>query len=122
MKFPQKVENLIASFRNVPKNSSRAIIRKPKAMEGLVDHLIHQFKINQPRIEEIIMNRWAEIVGDSNCHRCSPQRITRNNKLIVAVGSPVIRNEMLFARGRILRHLQKIPACKDIQDIVFVIK
>ena len=122
MKFTQKVENLIANFRNVPENSTRATIRKPRAMEGLVGHLIKKFRVDQPRIEEIIMHHWAEIVGATNCHRCRPKRITQNKKLIVAVASPVIRQEMIFAHKRILQKLQKIPDCKDIQTIVFVVE
>ncbi len=122
MKFTRKVENLIANFRNLPEDETRSAIRKPRAMEELVKRLVKKFKVNQPRIEEVIMSRWAEIIGDTNCHRCSPQRITQDNRLIIAVASPVIRQEMMFARGRILRSLQQIPACKAIQDIVFVVK
>lgn len=118
MPFNRATQNLIADFRRLPRDRSRAIERSTLPLGNLLDTLREQYRIGEPRLEEIIMREWRTIVGNERAHRCAPERILDGCRLVIYVSNATLRNEMQFDQRRILRRLQRIPGCHVITQLI----
>ena len=121
-RFSRDVENLIANLRGVPENRSRARLRPAKSIDELLDRpILHGRRSQHPHKETVIMNHWAEVIGDTQlCHRCRPVRITLDAKLVVAVADPVLRQELQFRRKSMLARLQRLEGCQTLKAVVLM--
>jgi len=117
--FNRQRNNLVAAFRGMPTDYSRAQLRKTCDMEQLMDEVIHKFKISERRPEEVINDNWPAIVGDYNARHANPVRLDRGQKLFVQVSNSVVKQELFFARKLILKQLQQLPGCSAIRDVIF---
>jgi hypothetical protein len=118
-KFSRQVENMVAEIRGVPPDKSRARMRETRSVTDLMDHLLHRHRIGMKTPQDAIRDAWREIVGDANAEYCAPLRIDRERVLVVAVSSPVIRQELMFHKPLVLERVKAIPACAQINDVVF---
>lgn len=119
MKFPRYVENLIANFRSLPENRDRSTDRSAFKMEALVDSIIQEYKIGELRLEENLLTHWRNIMGDVHADRCRPERVDKENRLIIAVSNPILRQELTFRERDILRRIREINGCEKINEIIF---
>ena len=120
MKFPRHVENLIATFRGLPPNRSRARDRAGiNTMGSLVDNCIDRYQIGQDTAEEIILSNWPRIVGKVYARRCKPERIDRSGALIIAVTNTTLRRELQFMEDRILTATRSLEGCEKVTSIGF---
>ena len=117
--FNRKTNNLIASFRGLPPDQSRAWNKKETDLETVMDKLVQRFKIESTRPEETIAHEWISIVGESNAKHANPWRLDRGRTLYVHVNNPVVKQEMQFGKKTLLNRLNKLPGCSDIREIIF---
>ncbi len=118
-KFSRRVENMIADLRGVPRDQSRSRLRETAGVAGLMDRILHKYRIGMSTPEEAIRDAWKEIVGEPNAGFCFPLRIDRDRVLIVGVSNPVVRQELLFHKALVLSRVRAIPACHHIEDVTF---
>lgn len=120
MHFRRDVENLIADLRGLPNSRSRAKVRAATPLDNIVEVIFERYQIGQDNLENVIMQHWKDIVGEKTAHRCRPQRLVNNQRLIILAGNPVIRQELQFSQGKILRKLHTLPGCQCIRDVVIL--
>lgn len=109
---------MIADLRGLPVDQMRYNLQGTTKIDSLLEVITSRYKLEEPRIEEVIMEHWHDIVGSANAHRCSPLKIDRN-VLLVSVSNPITRRELLFQKRSILQRLNQIPGLTGIKDIRF---
>jgi hypothetical protein len=117
-KFSRQHESLIASFRGLPEESLPLRDAGAKTLGSLLEICIEKFHIGRNTPEETIQENWARIVGAPFASRCRPERIDRSGALIVQVGNPTLRRELIFHEDRIMTVLHSLPDCHHIKRIV----
>lgn len=116
-KFSRDVENLIADFRGLPTDMSRSRLRETRGLGGLMEQILHKYRIGMATPEDAIRQAWPEIVGEGNATFCHPLRIDRERTLVIGVSNPVVRQELLFHKAVILQRIRAIPAAQHITDV-----
>ncbi len=118
MKYPRRVENLIANLRSLPEDESESIIRHPYQFDSLLEVLMERYKIGRPSPQETIISNWTLIMGEDNANRCKPQRIDRRSRLVIVVANSTLRQELSFHRNMILERIRRLKDCHHIVDII----
>ncbi len=124
--FGREIENLIASLRQLPEEEEAAIPseqkrrmrNRVKPLASVLPDVLKAWSLDKPRLEETIMERWTQIVGEANAHRCRPEKVDAGI-LYVFTGNAVLANELRMNRRKILLRLHGIPDGKEIRDIRF---
>lgn len=114
--FSHEVENLIAAFRGVPEDDSRARHRPPQDLGKLIDELLVKYRISHDSLEHAIRAKWPELVGVANATYSHPVVVERG-QLLVVCSHAVVRNELFHHRLQILEKLRKLPGCAEIRGI-----
>jgi predicted nucleic acid-binding Zn ribbon protein len=83
------------------------------AIEEFLDRFHLRDKLNQAKVIEA----WEKVVGEMVARNTSQLHI-RNKVLYVKVNSAALRNELLFARTKILNSLNKEVGANVIEEIV----
>lgn len=129
MRFRQDVENMVADLRGAPRQHSLARRReesgklrkrtfKPTELDNLMEVILEQHQIGQDSLENVIMAHWKAIVGERTAHRCRPQRLVNNQRLVILAGNPVVRQELQFMQNKILRKIHQLPGCQCVREVV----
>ena len=95
-----------------PKRKSSEMPLKA-AIEEFLDRFHLRDKLNQAKVIEA----WEKVVGEMVARNTSQLHI-RNKILYVKVNSAALRNELLFARTKIMNALNKEAGATVITDIV----
>jgi len=114
--FSHEVENLIAAFREVPTDESRARNRKTQDLGALIDELLIKHRISHDSLEHSIREKWPQLVGVANATYSHPVTVERN-QLLVLCSHAVVRNELFHHRLQILDKLRQLPGCEAIRGI-----
>ncbi|MDG2169202.1 MAG: DUF721 domain-containing protein [Opitutales bacterium] len=117
--FSRKTNNLIASFRGLPPDRSRAWNKKVKDLDAVMDTLVDRFKLGTTQPEETITNEWVSLVGENNAKYANPWRLDRGRTLYVQVSNPVVKQEMQFSKKVLLKRLNSLRGCEKIQEVIF---
>jgi predicted nucleic acid-binding Zn ribbon protein len=83
------------------------------AIEEFLDKYHLRDKLNQAKI----IQSWEKVVGEMVARNTSQLHI-RNKVLYVKVNSAALRNELLYARTKIINALNKEAGATVIEDIV----
>lgn len=83
------------------------------AIEEFLDRFHLRDKLNQAKV----IQAWEKVVGEMVARNTSQLHI-RNKVLYVKVNSAALRNELLFARTKIMNALNKEAGATVIDDIV----
>ena len=118
MRYPRRIENLIANLRSLPEDQSQSFVRHPYQFDSLLEVLVERYKIGRPTPEETIASNWRLIMGDTNADRCRPQRIDRRDRLVILVANATLRQELSFHRNLILERIRRLKDCGHIVDII----
>lgn len=118
MKLPRNMEDAIADFRGFPRLSDAEFHHGASNMSSLVEVLIERFKIGHDTPEKAIMSAWSELLG-KDAHRCAPERIDSQGRLVVAVANAILRRELHFKRVELAKKIRRLPGCENIRDIEF---
>lgn len=114
--FSHEVERLIASFRGLPEDESRARHRKTHDLGALIDELLVKYRISHDSLEHSIREKWPALVGVANATYSHPVVVERN-QLLVLCSHAVVRNELFHHRLQILEKLRKLPGCDTIKGL-----
>ena len=119
MRLPHNIEQAIAEFRGLPLPDfdERHISAKP--LDSLIEVLIERHSIGKLRPEQTIIENWRTLLGDTNAHRCSPERIDTQHRLLINVSNPVLRRELMFDRNRLLARIRELEGCGHITAVEF---
>jgi len=114
--FSHEVENLIASFRGLPEDETKARNRKTQDLGKLIDDLLVKYRISHDSLEHSIREKWVELVGAPNAAYSHPVVVERG-QLLVLCSHAVVRNELFHHRLQILEKLRKLPGCEGIKGL-----
>ena len=83
------------------------------AIEEFLDAFHLRDKLNQAKV----MQAWEKVVGEMVARNTSQLHI-RNKILYVKVNSAALRNELLFARNKVMNALNKEAGAIVIEEII----
>ncbi|MDR3317656.1 MAG: DUF721 domain-containing protein, partial [Puniceicoccales bacterium] len=119
-KFSQKVENLIADFRELPRDNSMATLHEAYSAEQLFRNILKKYTVKSDiKIESEIIENWPAIVGDTFCMLCTPHKISPDGALIIKVQNSVIRQELFLRKEEFLRQIRHFCPASYIKNIGF---
>jgi hypothetical protein len=119
MKYPRRIENLIANFRSIPEDNHQSTIRHAYRADALMEVVLERYRIGQTRPEELIMRNWKGIMGESMASRCVPRRLDRGRRLVITVPTPLVKQELAFQKSMLLNRIRRLKGCEKVQEIVF---
>lgn len=114
----RKVENLIAAFRGLPENPSRAKSRDARELAPIIDQLLAKYQIGRSSPEEKLREKWTEIVGAANAAYSHPLQIAKGGKLHILASHGVVRSELQLHTDAILTRARALPGCEGIKSLV----
>lgn len=115
--FSKLAEQLIGDLRrSAPEDPARSRKRPTRPLTELIEELLQKNQIGRSSPEDLIRERWREIVGPSNAAHSHAARIERN-RLIVLVPHSVVRNELFHHRDEIVSRIRKLPGCGDVKSL-----
>lgn len=118
-KFSRKVLNMIADMRGLPRDRSRSFIRETKDVSVVLNKCLDKYGLGKVRVEDEVMNNWREIIGDKYAHRVCPQKVRRDDYLVVTVPSAMVRSELEFGKRDIVRRLRSVVGCEHLRGVEF---
>ena len=83
----------------------------------VVKELLKEMRIDHKIKEVGIINSWGEILGN-NVSRATTKLFIKNRVLFVSLSSPVVRNELLMLKSKIIKALNDKAGERVIDDIV----
>lgn len=94
--------------------------RKPKTAAEVIKETLRQNKLTSKAKKYSLIPMWNEIVGDEIARIAYPEKIIKDNILVVKVVDSVWTQELTFKKQEILDQLQKINEGTYIEDLRFV--
>ena len=115
--FSREIENLVAGFRELPKDRGRSRKRPTQDLGALVEALMVKHKIGRASLEQTIRDHWVQVVGGA--HAAYSHAVTiEDNRLHVTVSHSVVRNELFLHRQAIVAKIKALPGCGAIRGVV----
>ncbi len=111
-------DDIIAQFRGIPSQYKGPPKRRARSIDGLMDQIAKQYKIESPKIEVQIIKNWRAIVGPTRAHRCKPSKILDSGKLIITTTNTTLRMELQFESRQILKNLHQVIGDEVIKEIL----
>ncbi len=90
---------------------------KEKPLKAAIEEFLDSFHLRDKLNEAKVIQAWEKVVGEMVAKNTSQLHI-RNKVLFVKVNSAALRNELLFARNKILNALNKEAGAGVIEEIV----
>jgi hypothetical protein len=115
--FSKVAEDLIASFRRLPRDEPARQRKRPTRAAGeAMEELLVKYQIGRTSLEDTIRAHWAEIVGPASAEFSHALRID-GRRLAVQASHAVVRNELFLHRATIVERIQKLPGCAGVKEI-----
>ncbi|MDP1624081.1 MAG: DUF721 domain-containing protein [Bacteroidales bacterium] len=90
---------------------------KERPLKAAIEEFLDTFRLRDKLNQAKVIQAWEKVVGEMVAKNTSQLHI-RNKVLYVKVNSAALRNELLFARGKIMNALNKEAGAVVIEDIV----
>ena len=90
---------------------------KEKPLKVAIEEFLDSFHLRDKLNEAKVIQAWEKVVGEMVAKNTSQLHI-RNKVLFVKVNSAALRNELLFARNKIVNALNKEAGAGVIEEIV----
>jgi hypothetical protein len=119
MRRSRKDRELVANFLGLPQTEDPAKSNLPKSISEIVENTWDDWGIGDVVTpEKIISENWQRIVGIQLSGKCAPDRLIGNSGtlFIRASGGPV-KQELSFAKQKILAAIRKLNNCSFIREI-----
>ena len=117
MPLNKQTEDLIANFRGLPSTVTASSLRPPLELQSIVEQLETRYQFERISPERVLVENWANIFGSKLAQRCHPVRIVEGRVLVLCVQNQTLRSEINFMKRSLLKRIQALDHCKDIQDI-----
>ena len=88
-----------------------------KPLKAAIEEFLETFHLRDKLSQAKVIQSWEKVVGEMVARNTSQLHI-RNKVLYVKVNSAALRNELLFARTKIMNTLNKEAGSIVIEDIV----
>ena len=88
-----------------------------KPLKAAIEEFLDTFHLRDKLNQAKVIQAWEKVVGEMVARNTSQLHI-RNKVLFVKVNSAALRNELLFARNKIISALNKEAGTMVIDDIV----
>ncbi|MBP7679360.1 MAG: DUF721 domain-containing protein [Bacteroidales bacterium] len=90
-----------------------------RPLGDVIREIIETYRLEGKLNEIKILHSWENVVGNMIA-RHTKNLYIRNNKLIVKVDSPALKNELTYSSSLILEKLNAEAGCKVVDEIVFI--
>jgi hypothetical protein len=88
-------------------------------LKEVIDELLKTYKLEEGITASRIINSWEKVAGPL-IYRHTQKIYIRKNKLYLKLESPALKQELSYAKSRIIKKLNKIVNQNLIEDIVFL--
>ncbi len=83
----------------------------------VIKDLLKEMQIDQKIKEVGVINSWEEVLG-RNVSKATTRLFIKNKVLFVSLSSPVMRNELLMLKSKIIKALNDKAGEKVVEDII----
>jgi predicted nucleic acid-binding Zn ribbon protein len=90
-----------------------------QSLKEVIDELIKTYKLEDGIAASRVINSWEKVAG-SMIFKHTEKIFLRKNKLYLKLDSPALKQELSFAKSRIIKKLNKTIDQNLIEDIVFL--
>lgn len=119
-KFSKRAEEAIGDFRGFASGDPARMKRRPtQDMAALIDALKAKHHIGSKAPEDVIRERWEEIVGPANAAYSHAAQFDQDGRRLVILAShSVVRSELYLHRLMILDKVRRLPGCSQIKFLL----
>ncbi|PKO95218.1 MAG: DUF721 domain-containing protein [Bacteroidetes bacterium HGW-Bacteroidetes-9] len=90
-----------------------------QTLREVIEELLSAYRIEDKVNEAKVIGLWDKVVGKMIARETTHLNI-KNRILYVKLNSPALRQELGFAREKLVKMLNKEAGCEVISDIAFV--
>jgi len=90
-----------------------------QTLKEVIQSLLDVYKLRNGLDETKLLNSWDKIAGPFIAKNTESLYI-RNKTLFVKIGSPALKNELSYARSKLIEALNKKAGQEVIEEIVFL--
>ena len=90
-----------------------------QSLKEVIDELIKTYKLEDGITASRVINSWEKVAG-SMIFKHTEKIFIRKNNLYLKLDSPALKQELSFAKSRIIKKLNKAVDQKLIEDIIFL--
>ncbi len=90
-----------------------------RQLKDVIKELINTYRLNDGLNEAKLIDSWESVVGKMIANHTEKLRIS-NGKLFIRLDSPAVKNELMYARGKLLKSLNETVGKDVIKEIVFL--
>ncbi len=90
-----------------------------RQLKDVIKELINTYRLNDGLNEAKLIGSWESVVGKMIANHTEKLRIS-NGKLFIRLDSPAVKNELMYARGKLLKSLNETVGKDVIKEIVFL--
>lgn len=87
-------------------------------IDVIVARLLQKFAEQGDNYQHLIIAEWKQMLGVT-VSEATRKIYIRDNKLFVYLNSPIIKQEIIYLKEKILQHLNKKYPKGNLQDIIF---
>ena len=119
-KFSKRAEEAIGQFRGVPSPDPAKMKRRPtQDIASLVDAIKAKHHLGSTAPEDVIRERWEQIVGPANAAYSHAAQFDQDGRrLLILATHSVVRSELYLHRVHILEKIQKLPGCGKLKFLL----
>jgi hypothetical protein len=90
-----------------------------QSLGDAIREMLDAYKLNDKLNEVDAVRHWPEVVGEMIA-RYTGDIYIRNGKLFVRIENAALKNELLYARTKIIESLNKEAGKEVVREIVFI--
>lgn len=90
---------------------------EPQSLGEAIKEFLSQYKHNTKLMESKLISAWPQVMG-TNISAYTQNVYIKNGKLYVHLSSPVLRNELMMHRSKVVKALNDYVGVEVIDDIV----
>ncbi len=90
-----------------------------QTLKEAITELLEAYKLKDGINETRLINSWDNVVGDL-ISRHTEKLFIRKKTLYIKLDSAALKNELMYARNKLIKSLNKAIDVEVIEDIVFI--
>lgn len=113
--FQRRIRNLIANFRGIPGERSRAREKPLRSIDALLERFVQNASHRSEKLT-LLRDFWPQIVGGTLAKFCQPLRIF-GKKIVIQAANATVKQELLLSQKLILERARRLPFLGEISQI-----
>ena len=90
---------------------------EPQSLGDAIQEFLGQFKNNEKLLESQAITAWPEVMG-SNISKYTQEISFKRGKLYVSLSSPVLKNELMMFRRKMVDSINQHIGADIVKDII----